>query len=125
MAKLTEVQKFKRMLAKRFFKTSKDSNYSYFMLEPCAYRCDNGDKIVTGNIAVMILGGSDTPAGELGCVSMEYLGKIKPYRSRHASSHGAILRKAFVAKDAKHAIAEYGKWHETIKETRKTWKQIL
>ena len=122
---MTEVQKFKAALKKRFFKVSKDSCYSYLMLNPSAYRRSNGDLIVTGNIGVSIFGGSGTPDGELGCVSMQLHGKIKPYRCRNVHEGCSIIKHAFVATDAKHAIKEFDAWHETVKNARTQWKLII
>ena len=124
MAKQTEIQKFKRALTKRCFKTSKTSNYSYFMLIPSTFRKPNGDLILTGNISAMIFGGSNTPKGELGCVSFEWQGKVKPYRCRKAYSE-PVMKHVIVAENAKHAIAEYDKWHEETKTARKAWKEII
>jgi len=120
----TEIQKFKKALKERFFKTSGNSNFSYFMLTPSTYRNENGDLIQTGNINVMIFGGANTPKGSLGCVSMAWQGKVKPYRCRTVIDN-QVMSYAFVAKDAKHAIAAFDKWHESTKTERKKWKLII
>lgn len=123
MAKKTEVQKFKTALKNRFFNVS-DSCYSYLMLNPSAYRDQDGNRILTGNIGVSIFGGSNTPAGSLGCVSMRLQGKIikKGHRNAHSD---CVLSKAFVAKDADHAIAEFEAWNKQIQIERKKWKLMI
>jgi len=120
----TEVQKFKKALSKRFFKTSKHSCYSYANCISSTYRNENGDLILTGNISVTIFGGSKTPAGDLGCVSMELQGKVEPYRCRTIIDR-PVMKNVFVAKDANHAIAEYDRWSKEIFAERKKWKEII
>jgi hypothetical protein len=120
----TEIQKFKNALSKRFFKTSKNSCYSYANMIPSTYRTENGDLILTGNISVTIFGGSNTPTGDLGCVSMELQGKVKPYRCRTVIDR-PVMKNVFVAKDAKHAVAEYDRWSNEIFAKRKEWRKII
>jgi len=120
----TEIQKFKQALAKRYFNTNKDSNYSCFMLVPSTYRTENGDLIMAGNISAMIYGGSNTPKGSLGCVCFEWQGKVKPYRCRNVQEIPVMMH-SFVAKDAAHAIAEYDNWHNSTLIERKKWKKII
>ena len=120
----TEIQKFKKALKERHFKTSGNSNSSYLMLNPSTYRNGNGDLIQTGNINIMIFGGSNTPKGSLGCVSVHWQGKIKHYRCRTVIG-SPVMSCAFVAKDAEHAIAVFDKWHESTKTERKKWKSII
>jgi len=124
MAKLTEVQKFKRALSKRFFKTSKNSCYSYSQMIPSTYRTQGGDLVITGNIGVTIFGGSNTPAGELGCVSFSWQGKVKAYRCRNVQDI-PVMKCTLVAKNAQHAIAEYDNFCKLMETERKKWKKII
>jgi len=55
---------------------------------------------------------------------MELQGKVKPYHCRTVIDR-PVIKKAFVAKDANHAIAEYDRWSKEIFAERKKWTKII
>jgi len=120
---MTNKQQFQEYLKDHGFKTS--GVFNHFPLNPVYYKSPNKDHFIASGIHVCVFGGSDTPKGDLGCVTFAYHGTYKRKGCRTVSST-EVFKKAFVPKNATEAIEQLQQWLQKSKTTlQKEWKRIL
>ncbi len=98
---------------------------STFNLYPRCLKDDQGNRHIVGNIHVCIFGGKGTSETDLGCVTFSYQSKTRLKGRKTSIDQSELFKKAFVAKDANHAIKEFKEWHEATKKELNQWKQII
>jgi hypothetical protein len=116
-------KQFRAFLQSYGFKN--DKVLSTLHLIPRYMKDTQGNAHLVGNIHVCIYGGKGTSENDLGCVTFSYLSKTKQNGKRLIQDRSELFKKAFVAKNADHAINEFKQWHEYTKNELNTWKTIM
>jgi hypothetical protein len=124
MAKLTDVQKFKKWFSKQGFNTG--SVLNSLALNPTYYKTENGDHVLVSSVHVCIFDGSNTKNGDLGCVTFSYHGKRKKNKCRTIESSPELFKEVLLPKSANEAIKEFSEWKLwTEHYMRQKWKVVF
>ena len=120
---MTEKQKFLDFLKKYGFNITNDFTGNMNIM-PHHQKTTEGDHVLLREVWATLFRGASTGPGELGCVSLEYVGMRRRKHCRELN-RVEMLKKAFCPSNAKEAIATFKKWVEDTSETRKTWQTII
>jgi len=120
---MTEKQKFQNHLKSIGFNITEVQ--SSLVLNPIYYKTFNGDHFISSGIHVNIFGGSDTPAGGLGCIVFSRHGSLRKYRCRNVDTSPELFKYVFTPKTAGEAIGMFMQWNELANITLSKYKKVL
>lgn len=123
---MTDVEKFFQELRNRGFEVN-ENFFAHQTLIPHHRIKPNGDHNIISGLSVINFRGTDTPEGELGCVTMTFTGseRKKHQRVRRTCTIAEVIKKAFCPDSVQEALDTFDNWSKEAQIEMDSWEFVL